>query len=107
MTICVSDVSIGHVKSDHVKAGPGLLDEIEKSPGATADIEKPQLALVASGKFFMELRQGLAPHRIGCSLEQNLDLGVITLSRLVRQPAPGLKVEILQSSVAAYRGWLY
>jgi hypothetical protein len=45
------------------------------------------LALIASGEWFMELRQGLAPHRIGCTVEQDLDLSVIALSGLIRQPA--------------------
>ncbi len=73
-----------------------MLDEVEKLSGATADVEQPQLAVIASGENFMELRQGLAPHRIGCAVEQDLDLGVIALSGLIRQPAAGLKVEILQ-----------
>jgi hypothetical protein len=36
---------------------------------------------LASGKNFMQLGQSLTPHRIGCSVEQDLDLGVIALSR--------------------------
>jgi len=87
MTLCVSDVSIGHVEPDDLKARPGLFDEIEKSSSATADVEKPQLALIASGKYLMELRLGLAPHRIGCSVEQDLDLRVVALGGLIRQPA--------------------
>ena len=92
----VSDISVGHIEPDDGKARPGLLDKVEKPSGATADIQKPQLALIASGKEVMELRQGLPPHRIGGAVEQDLDLGVIALSRLIRQPAAGLIVEILQ-----------
>ena len=80
----MSDVSIGHIEPDNPKARPGLLDEVKKSSSATADIEKPHLALIASGKYLMKLRQGLAPHRIGCSVEQDLDLRVIALSGLIR-----------------------
>ena len=46
----VSDVSVGHVKPDNLEAWPGLLDKVEKSPGATTDVEKVQLTLIASGK---------------------------------------------------------
>ena len=87
MTPCVPDVSIGHIEPGDFKARPSLLDEIEKAPGATADIEESQLALIASGKYLMELRQRLAPHRIGCSVEQDLDLRVVALSGVIRQPA--------------------
>jgi hypothetical protein len=46
----VSDVSVGHVEPDDLEARPGLLDKIEKSAGTTADVEQPQLTLIASGE---------------------------------------------------------
>src|SRR5690242_13236354 len=92
----MSDISIGHVEPEGVKARPGLLHEIEKSSGAAPDVEEPQLALIATGKKFVELRQRLASHRIGRSVEQHFNLGVISLGGIIRHPAARLKVEILK-----------
>jgi hypothetical protein len=96
MPLGVSHVSIGHVEADNLQSRPGLLHAVEKSPSTTADVEQAELALIASGKYFVERWQGLAPHCIRCAVEQDLDLGVIALSRLICQPAARLKVEILQ-----------
>src|ERR1700741_2323678 len=40
MTVGVPNISIGHIHSDDLQSRPGLLDEVEKSTGATADIEE-------------------------------------------------------------------
>jgi hypothetical protein len=85
VTLCMSDISIGHVEPEGVKARPGLLHEIEKSSGAAANVEQPQSALITFGEQFVELRQRLPPHRIGRSVEQHFNLGVISLGGIIRQ----------------------
>src|SRR5437764_491518 len=44
----------------------------------------------------MEWRQRLAAHRIGTAFEEYLDLRVVPVGRILRKPAAGLIVEILQ-----------
>src|SRR5262249_14100842 len=78
MTLCMLEVSFRHVQSDGLKARPGLLNEIEESPGATTNIKKPQFALIASSESLTELWQCLTsnwPHRseaprLGCRIFQ-------------------------------------
>src|SRR6516165_2391745 len=65
MTLCMLEVSFRHVQSDGLKARPGLLNEIEESPGAATNIKKPQFALIVSSKSLMELRQCLASNGVG------------------------------------------
>src|ERR1700687_60302 len=101
MTLGMSNVSIGHIEPDNLKSRPGLLDEVDESSGATADIKKLQLPLITSGNCFMELWQGLAPHRIGCSIEEDFNLRVISLGGIIRHPAARLEVEILQIGARA------
>ena len=81
---------------EDLESRPGLLGEIEKSSGATAGIKECQFALIASGECFVQRRQRLPSHGVGCAIEQHLDLRVIALSGIVRHPAAGLEVEILQ-----------
>src|SRR5215470_10951810 len=90
------EVSLRHVQSDGLKARPGLLNEIEESPGAATNIKKPQFALITSSKSLMELRQCLASNGVGRSVQKHLDLGVVSFSGIVGQPAARLKMEILQ-----------
>src|SRR5215472_19260699 len=90
------EVRFRHVQSDGLKARPGLLNEIEESPGAATNIKKPQFALIASSKSLMELRQCLASNGVGRSVQKHLDLGVVSFSGIVGHPAARLKMEILQ-----------
>src|SRR5262252_7035722 len=90
------EVSFRHVQSDGLKARPGLLNEIEESPGAATNIKKPQFALIASSESLMELRQCLASNGVGRTIQKHLDLGVVSLSRIIGHPAARLKMEILQ-----------
>src|SRR5215469_12688131 len=96
MMLCMLEVSFRHVQSDGLKARPGLLNEIEESPGAATNIKKPPFALIATSKSFMELRQCLASNGVGRTIQKHLDLGVVSLSRIIGHPAARLKMEILQ-----------
>ncbi len=96
MTLGLGHVGLRHVDPQRRQARPGLLDEVEKAPGAAAEIDEPQAALIAAGEHLVQRRQRLPPDRIGGALEQHLDLGVVALGRLVRHPAARLEVEILQ-----------
>src|SRR6516164_5481050 len=73
------EVSFRHVQSDGLKARPGLLNEIEESPGAATNIKKPQFALIAStkphGVAAMPGVEWRWPHhseapRLGCRISQ-------------------------------------
>jgi hypothetical protein len=79
-----------------LKPRPHLLYGVEKSACATADIQKPHLALVAASKGFMEVRQSLPSHGVGCPIKEHFDLGVISLGRIVRHPPACLEMEILE-----------
>src|SRR5262249_55152832 len=79
-----------------LKPWPGLLNEIKESPCATTNIKKLQFALIASSKSFIKLRQCLASNGVGRSVQKHLDLGIVSFSGIVRHPAIGLEVEILQ-----------
>ena len=72
------------------------MNEFEKASGAAADVDDLQAALIAPGENLVERHQRLPACRIGRSVEQHLDLRVITLRRGVGQPAARLEVEILQ-----------
>jgi hypothetical protein len=52
----VPDVGLRKVEAQRGKPRPDLLHEIEKAPSTAADVEKPQFALIASGKNFVQLR---------------------------------------------------
>src|SRR5262249_36527649 len=45
---------------------------------------------------FAQLRQRLPPDGIGCAVEEDFDLGVIPLGRIVSHPPARLEMEILQ-----------
>ena len=92
----MSDIRFRHIKPEGRKPRLGLFEKIEKAPCPAADVEKSQSALVPSGKNFMELRQGLPACRIGSSIEEHLNLGVVPLRRFIRHPAARLEVEILE-----------
>jgi hypothetical protein len=94
-------VAASKIEPDHGKPRPRLLDEIEKPAGAAGDVEQSQSALIAPGEDLMQRRQRLAAHRIGTALEQHLDLRVVAIGRILREPAAGLIVEVLQVVVRA------
>ena len=96
MTPGVSDIRLRHIEPEGRKPRPSLFDKIEKAPCPAADVEQSQLALISSGKNFMELRQGLPARGVGCPVEEHLDLRVISPRRIVRHPAARLEMEILQ-----------
>jgi hypothetical protein len=58
--------------------------------------QRDQLALIALGEDLMQGRQHLPPHGIGGPAEQHLNLGIVALGRVLRHPAAGLKVEVLE-----------
>jgi hypothetical protein len=84
----VPDVGVRQVEAERRQARPCLLDEIQEAPGSAADINQPQFALVASRERLRERAQRLPTHDIGRSLEQHLDLRVVTVSGFLGQPAP-------------------
>ena len=96
MPLRMPDIGFRHVEAVDTQSRPGLFHEVEKPPGAAADIEKLELALIASGKGFEQRRQRLPPYRIGRAVEQHLDLRVVALCRILRHPAARLEMEILQ-----------
>ncbi len=93
---CFRDVSLRHVDADHRQPRPRLLEKVEKTTGAAADVDKPEATLIASGKNLVKRRQRLSSRRVGRALEQNLHLRVVTLRGLLGHPAAGLEVKILQ-----------
>ena len=95
------DVGLRQVEAERRQPRPCLLDEIKEAPGAAADVDKPQFALVASGESFRKRRQRLPPHGVGRSLEQHLDLRVVAVGGFLSQPAARLEMEILQVVVRA------
>jgi hypothetical protein len=96
MTLGIFDIWHRHIEPEGRKPRPGLLGKIKKTPCPAADIEKPQFALVSSGKNLVELRQGLPARCIGSPVEEHLDLRVTSTRRIVRHPAACLEMEILQ-----------
>src|SRR6266849_4387079 len=96
MPLCLLEVSLGQIDSDGGQAGPSLLEKVEKASGATANVEKSQVALIAPGEKLMKRRQHLSPGCIRCSLKKDFDLRIVSLCRLLRHPAARLKVEILE-----------
>ena len=48
----MADIGLRQVEAVDRQSRPGLLDEIKEAPGAAADIDEPQFALVASGESF-------------------------------------------------------
>ena len=97
----VPDVGLRQVEAERRQPRPYLLDEIKEAPGAAADVDQPQFALVASGESFRKRRQRLPPHGVGRSLEQHLDLRVVAVGGFLSQPAARLEMEILQVVVRA------
>ena len=82
-----------------------MFEKIEKPAGTAADVDHPQAALIAPGEKLVQRRQRLPPDRVGRPVEQDLDLGVVTPGRILRQPAARLEMEILQiitGSLAAH-----
>jgi len=67
-----------HIEPEGREPRPNLFERIEKPSCPAADVEKSQFALVPSGEDFMELRQGLPARRIGSSVEEHLNLRVIS-----------------------------
>src|SRR5688500_140440 len=92
----VFDIWLGHIEPEGRKPRPCLFEKIEKAPSPAANVEKSQLALITSGKNFMELRQGLPARGIGCPVEEDLDLRVISPRRIIGHPAARLEMKILQ-----------
>src|SRR5258708_18334039 len=96
MVLRLPEIRLRHIEAEDGKSGPDLLDEIQKTSGAAAGIEKSQPALIASGERFVERRQRLPSGCIRCPIEEHLDLRVVALCGIVRPPAARLEVEILQ-----------
>ncbi len=78
------------------KARPGLLEKVEKASGTATGVEHLEAALVAAGEHLVQRHQRLSPYRIGRTVEQHLDLGVVAPRRFRRHPAARLEVEVLQ-----------
>jgi hypothetical protein len=89
-------VRLRQVEARRGKPRPHLLDEIEKAPGAAADLEMSQFALIAAGKHFVQLRKRLPSRGIDRPVEQYLNLRIIPSRSLLRHPATRLEMEILQ-----------
>src|ERR1700730_16784174 len=90
------DVSLGHVDAERREARPDLLDAIESAPGAAADVEKPEAALIAPGENLMQGRQGLSAGDVRGSMQQHLDLDVVAPRRIPRHPTARLEVKVLK-----------
>src|SRR5262249_5342721 len=58
-------VVVRHVETDDGEARPSLLDEVDEASGATADIKKPELPLVAPRKNLVQRNERLAADGIG------------------------------------------
>jgi len=78
-----------------------LHDKIKEAPGAAANVDQPQFALVTSRESFRKRRQCLSPHGVGRSFEQYFDLRVVAVGGFLCQPSARLIVEILQVVVRA------
>src|SRR6266851_7869832 len=96
VTSRLCQIGLRHVDPDDRQPRPGLLAKIEEAAGAAADVEQAQTALIAPGEQLVERHQRLPPGRIGRAFEQHLDLRVVTPRGLLRHPAAGLEMEILQ-----------
>src|SRR5262249_36571557 len=92
----LGEISLRHVDADCGKPRPRLFDELEKSPGAAADVDEPQPTLIASGEDLMERQQRLTAGGVGGAVEQHFHLSVVAPRRFARHPATRLIVEILQ-----------
>ena len=88
MSPCVFDVCLGHINPKDGELWPNLFERVDKAACTAPDIHNLQLALVSSGKYLMKLRQRLPSDRICRTVEKNLDLRVVQLSRFLRKPAP-------------------
>src|SRR5215216_3549183 len=96
VSLRLPQVGVRQVQPDGREPGPGLLEGIEKPSRPTTDVEQSEAALISSGEYFVQLRQGLASDGIRRTFEQNLDLGVVAPRRSVGHPATGLEMKILQ-----------
>jgi hypothetical protein len=76
MTSGFGDISLGHVEPDGGEPEPRLFDEIEATSGTAADVEKPEAALIAPGKYLVARPQRLPPGRVGRSAKKHLDLRI-------------------------------
>src|SRR5262249_1284182 len=83
----MSDVGFRHIQADYRKPRPDLLDRVKKPPGTPAEIENRQFTLILPSTRSAQLGQRLPPDGIGCAVEEDFDLGVIPLSRIVCHPA--------------------
>src|SRR5712692_8249269 len=90
----LGDVSLRHIDSESREARPSLLETVEKTSGAAADVEQLEEALIAPGEKLVQRRQRLSSGRIGRPIEQHLDLGIVSLRRILRHPAARLEVKI-------------
>src|SRR5262245_59573214 len=90
------DIVVRQVETNDGKARPGLLDKVDQAPGATADVKKLELPLIASRKGLVQRNERLATDHIGRAVEQHLDLDVVALRGVVGEPAAGLEMEVLQ-----------
>src|SRR5262245_40325712 len=76
-------IAVRHVETDDREAWPGLLDEVDEAPGATADVKKLELPLIAPDEDLVQRNERLAADCVGRAIEQHLDLSVVTLRRIV------------------------
>src|SRR5258708_32955826 len=95
MTSCLCDISLGHVDTEGGEPGPSLFEKIESTSGTAAHVEKPEAALVTTGKYLVERSQRLSSSRIGRSVKKHFDLDFVTLRRIMVHPAARLEMEIL------------
>src|SRR5258708_14146248 len=96
MTSCLCDISLGNVDPGGGEPGPRLFEKIENTSGTAAHVDKPEAALVTTGKYLVERSQRLSSSSIGRSVKKHFDLHVVALRRFMRHPAARLEMKILQ-----------
>src|SRR5690242_12577748 len=89
------EVRGGQIEAHDRKSWPRLLHEIQKASGAATHDQKMKVALVPPGKQLVQRHERLSPDDVRDAAEQDFDLRVIALGRILGHPSIGLKMKIL------------
>ena len=89
------EVSVGEIQRGDVQLGPVVFHRGQEAPRSGCDVEQGLRALVPALHVLRDGHQCLAPHGISGAAEERLNLEVVSLCGVFRQPSAGLEMEVL------------
>ncbi len=89
------EIGLAQIAANHRQSREGLGEIRKKAAAPACHVQEPKLPLIAASDELRNRRNSLAAHRARCPEKQGLNLDVVELCRFLREPAPGLIVEIL------------